>query len=107
MTAAGIAGKIEGMDQKPFQFSISGMLWATFWVAVWLTTVPFFDLPHFLDDDPDNVRPRILAAFWAVPAAGIIGSLRGRPLAWASKAFLIWIPVSVLIFLIAILPGLF
>jgi len=95
---------IPHMNRKPFQFSIGGLLWATFWVGIWLATVPFFDLPHFLDDDPDNMRPRMLAAFWAVPVAGVLGSLYGRPIAWARNAFLVWIPVCGLILLITIVP---
>jgi hypothetical protein len=94
------------MDKQRFQFSIRAMLWATFWVGVWLMTLRLFDVAHFLDDDPDHVMPRIVAAFWAVPAAGAIGSLCGRPMAWAKTALLVWVPVSALIFLVAILPGL-
>jgi hypothetical protein len=55
------------MEEKPFQFSILGILWAILWIAIGLATIPLFDAPHFLDNDGDNVRPRMLAAFWVAP----------------------------------------
>jgi hypothetical protein len=94
------------MEKRPFQFSIRGMLWAMVWIGIGLATIPLFDAPHFLDNDGDNVRPRMLAAFWIVLAAGAVGSLCGRPVAWAKTAFFIWIPVCALILLMAILPAL-
>lgn len=81
------------------------MLWAMVWIGVGLATVPLFDAARFLDDDGDNVAPRMLAALWFVFAAGAAGSLVGRPLAWAARALVIWIPVCIGILLMAILPG--
>ena len=91
------------MDIRPNQFSIRRMLLAMFWVglglAIWVAGSPF-DWQHFLDDDPDNLRPRMFAAFLAVPIAGAVGSLRGRPVAFAVKASLVWLVACVLIFAI-------
>ena len=85
------------------------MLWAMAWVgvglALWRLTSPF-DLQHFLDDDPDNIRPRMLAAFYIVPLAGAVGVLRGRPIAYPTKAFALWLPICAVIFAIG-LAGLF
>jgi hypothetical protein len=94
------------MQRRPRQFSIGGLLWATFWVGLWLASAALFDWRHFLDNDPDNVVPRAVAAFWAVPIAGIVGSLCGRPLAWAMAALVIWVPVALMLLLVEILPGL-
>jgi len=94
-----------GMDIQPNQFSIRRMLLAILWIglglAIWEVGSPF-DLKHFLDDDPDNIRPRMFAAFFMVPIAGAAGSLRGRPIAFAVKAFFVWLVVCVLIFALGI-----
>ncbi len=97
---------IPDMNRAPFQFSIGGILWAIVWIGIGLATIPLFDAASFLDDDGDNVVPRMLAAFWGVLAIGAFGSLRGRPIAWAARALVIWIPVCVVILLMAVLPGL-
>ena len=94
------------MNHDPFQFSIRGMLWTMLWIGIGFATVPLFDPTSFLDDDGDNVLPRMLATFWGVLAAGVAGSLCGHPLAWARTALVIWIPICVVILLMAILPGL-
>ena len=84
------AVKMAGMDIQPNQFSIKRMLLAILWIglglAIWQAGSPF-DSKHFLDDDPDNIRPRMFAAFFMVPIAGAAGSLRGRPIAFAVSAF--------------------
>ena len=82
------------------------MLWAMLWIGIGLATIPLFDASGFLDDDGDNVMPRMLAALWVVLATGAVGSLCGHPIAWARTALLIWIPVCLVILLMAILPGL-
>ena len=56
-----------------------------------------FDWHHFVDDDPDNIRPRIRLAFFLMPLAGAIGSLRGCQIRWVLKSLLIWLLVSVAI----------
>src|SRR5262245_51954646 len=88
-----VSGTIAGMNGTN-QFSIKRMLLAVFWAglafALWRAVSPF-DVHHFLDDDPDNIRPRIIAAFFLVPLAGAVGSLRGRPLAFVGRALLIWL----------------
>ena len=50
------------MNHQPFQFSIRRILWAILWIGIGLATIPLFDATHFLDDDGDNVPPRMLAA---------------------------------------------
>jgi len=97
------------MKLPRFQFTISRLLWATFWVGIGLTVWKLsrpFDLPHFLDDDPDNIRPRMLIAFYMVPIAGVAGSFWGRPIAAPSKAFVYWLVSCVMIVIIAF-AGLF
>jgi hypothetical protein len=47
-----------------------------------------------------------LAALFIVPLAGAIGSLRGRPLAAPAKAFFLWVPLCVVIFVVGLM-GLF
>jgi hypothetical protein len=91
------------MNHQPFQFSIRGMLWAMLWIGIGLATIPLFDAAHFLDDDGDNVGPRMLAALWVALAAGVVESLRGRPIAWVSKALVIWVAACVAIVVMAIL----
>jgi hypothetical protein len=92
--------RMAGMHIQSNQFSIRRMLLAIIWIglglAIWEAGSPF-DLKHFLDDDPDNIRPRIFAAFFMVPLAGAAGSLRGRPIVFAAKAFFAWLVVCVLI----------
>jgi hypothetical protein len=72
-----------GMGNGQFQFSVRGMFWAILWISMGLATYPAFDAVHFLDDDPNNVSPRMLAASWLVLATGVIGSFFGRPVKWA------------------------
>jgi hypothetical protein len=97
------------MEKWRFQFTVRRLLAATVWVAIgfamWRVARPF-DVQHFLDDDPDNIRPRMLAALFIVPLAGAIGSLRGRPLAAPAKAFFLWVPLCVVIFVVGLM-GLF
>ncbi len=84
------------MAPPRFQFTLKRILWAMVWISIglgiWKATSPF-DLRHFADNDPDNIGPRMLAAFYLVPISGAIGALRGRPIAVASKAFLVWLPI--------------
>jgi hypothetical protein len=88
-----------GMESR-FQISLKGMLWAMAWIGIWLATLRFFELPNLFDDGPDSLAPRMIATFWAVPLCGLVGALRGQPIALAKKAFLFWLPVAWVIALI-------
>jgi hypothetical protein len=90
------------MSELPrHQFSIQRIMCAFLWLgigfAIWRSASPF-DWHHFIDDDPDNIPPRMVMAFYLVPVAGAIGSLRGCQIRWVLKSLLIWLLVSVAIF---------
>ena len=55
------------------------MLWAVLWIGIGLATIPMVDKSTFLedliDDDGDNVVPRMWVTFWCVLVTGAIGSL--------------------------------
>jgi hypothetical protein len=53
-----------------------------------------------LDDDPDNIWPRIELAAYVLPAAGAVGSLSGQTLSFVTKALLFWLGLSVVLFAI-------
>jgi hypothetical protein len=88
------------MQSPRFQFSIKRILTAIAWIAlalaIWRLASPF-DWHHFADDDPDNIRPRMLAAFYLVPLAGAAGSLVGRPIACAARGLVAWLAISAII----------
>jgi hypothetical protein len=90
---------------KPSQFSIVRVLLAVAWfglaLAVWRATSPF-NWHGFLDDDPDNIWPRIGLAAYILPLAGAFGSLRGQTLSLVTKAILLWLGLSAVLFAIGI-----
>ncbi len=96
------------MKNTPIQFSIAGLLLALPWIAFGLATVPLIDwsrfLEDFLDDDGDNVFPRMLLALWCSLAACAIGALQRRPIIWFAKIFVVWIGICGIIVFVAILP---
>jgi hypothetical protein len=88
---------------KPSQFSLVRILLAVVWVAlalaIWMATSPF-NWHGFLDDDPDNIWPRIELAAYILPVAGAIGSLTGQTFTLLAKANLFWLLLSVALFAI-------
>ena len=92
---------ISDPNNHRFQFSIKGVLWAMLWIGVGLATIPLFDAVHFLDNDGDNVGPRMLAALWLALVYGVIESLRGRPIVWIGKTLAMWVAACIAIVVIA------
>src|ERR1700755_2897305 len=88
---------------KARQFSMVRILLAVAWIAlalaIWMARSPF-NWHGFLDDDPDNIWPRIELATYILPVAGAIGSLPGEALTLLAKANLFWLLLSVALFAI-------
>ena len=93
-------------EKNRLTFKLGDLLWAVLWIAIGLSTLSMIGpdfLKHLVDDDGDNVAPRILVLFWCTLTIGVVSSLRGRPLAWLKPTFLYWLFGSIVVVFIALI----